>query len=167
MILDTFSIIRTYSKWPTKSRSFSRAKLRVISMDFTPHEREPTWSGYHRCLHATFNILSGILVKLNPSFYCVCSPTSDPSLPPNVLLRDCENSVSYHVWYTKTETKWPRFCRRHFQMHFSEWESMYLYSIFTEICSPGSNYQSASIGSDNDLAPIKRQVIIWTKWWHS
>ena len=31
-----------------------------------------------------------------------------------------------------------------------------------ELCSTGSNEQYSSIGSDNGLAPTKRQAIIWT-----
>ena len=34
-------------------------------------------------------------------------------------------------------------------------------SNFTEICSRGSNWQYASIGSDNGSVP-NRQAIIWT-----
>ena len=33
---------------------------------------------------------------------------------------------------------------------------------FTEVCSQGSNGQYSSIGSDNGLAPNRRQAIIWT-----
>ena len=33
---------------------------------------------------------------------------------------------------------------------------------FTEVCSQVSNWQYASIGSDNGLAPSRRQAIIWT-----
>ena len=36
-------------------------------------------------------------------------------------------------------------------------------SNFTEICSQRSNYQYASIGSDNDLVPNRWKAIIWTK----
>ena len=32
----------------------------------------------------------------------------------------------------------------------------------TEVCSKVSNKQYSSIGSDNGLAPTKRQAIIWT-----
>ena len=32
---------------------------------------------------------------------------------------------------------------------------------FTEVCSSGSNLQYSSIGSDNGLAPFRRQAIIW------
>ena len=35
-------------------------------------------------------------------------------------------------------------------------------SIFTEICSQESNWQKASIGSGNGLAPNRRQAITWT-----
>ena len=33
---------------------------------------------------------------------------------------------------------------------------------FTEVCSWGSSQQYSSIGSDNGLAPARRQAIIWT-----
>ena len=33
---------------------------------------------------------------------------------------------------------------------------------FTEVCSQGSSSQYSSIGSDNGLAPARRQAIIWT-----
>ena len=32
----------------------------------------------------------------------------------------------------------------------------------TQVCSQGSNEQYSSIGSDNGLAPTRRQGIIWT-----
>ena len=32
---------------------------------------------------------------------------------------------------------------------------------FPEVCSQGSNYQYSSTGSDNGLAPTRRQAIIW------
>ena len=54
------------------------------------------------------------------------------------------------------------FCRRHFQIHFLEWKLLYLDSNFTEVCSQGSIWQYASVGSDNGFAPIWRQAIIWT-----
>ena len=39
---------------------------------------------------------------------------------------------------------------------------VFFHSIVSEICSHGSNYQYASIGSDDGLAPIRGQAIIWT-----
>ena len=33
---------------------------------------------------------------------------------------------------------------------------------FTEVCSLGFNQQYSSIGSDNGLAPARRQAIVWT-----
>ena len=33
---------------------------------------------------------------------------------------------------------------------------------FAEVCSQGSNLQCSSIGSDNGLAPARRQAIIWS-----
>ena len=38
----------------------------------------------------------------------------------------------------------------------------YFDSNVPQICSQGSNWQYASIGSDNGLAPNRRQAIIWT-----
>ena len=43
---------------------------------------------------------------------------------------------------------------RHFRLHFHEWTVLYFESTFAE--------QYLSIGSDNGLAPIRRQAIIWT-----
>ena len=65
-------------------------------------------------------------------------------------------------WHIEAETKWPPFSRRHFQMRFTEWECVIFYQDFTEVCSQGSNWQYSSIGSDNGLAPTRRQAIIWT-----
>ena len=59
------------------------------------------------------------------------------------------------------ETRWPPFSRRHFQMHFPEWKCVNFEWNFTELCSQGSNWQYASIGSDNGLVPNRRQAIIW------
>ena len=33
---------------------------------------------------------------------------------------------------------------------------------FTEVCYHGSNLQYSSLGSDNGLAPTRRQAIVWT-----
>ena len=59
-------------------------------------------------------------------------------------------------------TKWPPFRRRHVQTHFLEWKYFNFKQYFIEICSLGSNWQYVSIGSDNGLAPSRRQAIIWT-----
>ena len=50
----------------------------------------------------------------------------------------------------------------HFQMHFLEWKCMNFDWDFTEVCSLGFSWQYSSIGSDNGLAPTRRQAIIWT-----
>ena len=47
-------------------------------------------------------------------------------------------------------------------MRFHEWKILYFDSIFTEVCSQGPNWQYSSIGSDDGLAPTRRQAIIWT-----
>ena len=46
-------------------------------------------------------------------------------------------------------------------MHFHEWKLLHFDEDFTEICSPRSNQQYSIIGSDNGLAPIRRQSIIF------
>ena len=52
---------------------------------------------------------------------------------------------------------------------FLEWTCLHFDWNFTEVCSQGSIEQYASIGSDNGLAPNRRQAIIWTNdgliWW--
>ena len=48
------------------------------------------------------------------------------------------------------------------RQHFHEWKFSYFDSHFIEVCTLGSNQQFSSIGSDNGLAPIKRQAIICT-----
>ena len=52
--------------------------------------------------------------------------------------------------------------RRHFQMHFLEWKWNNYDSNVIETCPNESNWQYASIGSGNRLAPIRPQAIIWT-----
>ena len=49
-----------------------------------------------------------------------------------------------------------------FQVHFLEWKLLNFKGNFTEIFSLGFNWQYGSIGSNNALAPNRRQVIIWT-----
>ena len=39
---------------------------------------------------------------------------------------------------------------------------MYFDENFIGICSRGSNLQMSTNGSDNVLAPVRRQAIIWT-----
>ena len=63
----------------------------------------------------------------------------------------------------KGRDKWPPFYRWYFQMDFLEWKCMNFAHDFTDVCCSGSKVQqNASIGSDNGLAPIRRQAIIWT-----
>ena len=47
-------------------------------------------------------------------------------------------------------------------MHILEWKLFNFERNFTELCSLGSNWQNSSIGSDNGLAPNRRQAIICT-----
>ena len=59
-------------------------------------------------------------------------------------------------------TKCPPFRRRHFQVRFHEWKILYFASIFTEVCSQGSNWHYSSINSYSGLELTRRQAIIWT-----
>ena len=65
-------------------------------------------------------------------------------------------------WHIEAETKWPPCSRRHFQMYFLYWKFLYFDENFNEMRSPWSNQQYSIIGSDNGLAPVRRQAIIWT-----
>ena len=47
-------------------------------------------------------------------------------------------------------------------MHFLKWNYFHFKLNFIEICSLGSNWQYVGIGSENGVAPSRRQVIIWT-----
>ena len=67
-----------------------------------------------------------------------------------------------HLLTHRHEAKWLLLSRRHFQMHFREWKYMNFDYDFTEVCSQRSNWQYSSMGSDNGLAPSRRQAIIWT-----
>ena len=73
-----------------------------------------------------------------------------------VYLCHC-SEAALHI---ESETKWSPFCRRHFQVHFVEWKLLNFNHNFPEICSSGCNWQYGSIGSDNGLAPNRRQAII-------
>ena len=55
-----------------------------------------------------------------------------------------------------------QFGRRQFDMHFLVWKRWNSDSNFTEICFQESNWQYASIGSDNGCTPSRHQVIILT-----
>ena len=75
-----------------------------------------------------------------------------------LVQRVCRSAVN------TTETKWLPFCRRHFQMNFLVWKSLYFDSTSTEICTKGSNSKYSSIGSGNGLTPNRREDIIWTNY---
>ena len=63
---------------------------------------------------------------------------------------------------TEAETKWSPYRRWQLQVHFLEWKLLNFKWNFTKISSLWSNWQYGSIGSDNGLAPNRRQAIIWT-----
>ena len=93
----------------------------------------------------------------------------------NVSVLNC-GSVEFHrnmVQYARVtyeriglhieaETKWPPISWRQFQMHFLQWEYINLDWHFIEVCSQVSNQQYSSTGSDNGLAPARRQAFVWT-----
>ena len=72
----------------------------------------------------------------------------------------CYGATIYQ--HIEAETKWPPFSRRHVQRHFLEWKCVNCDLVFTEVCSQVFNKQYSSIGSENGVAPIRRQAIIWT-----
>ena len=47
-------------------------------------------------------------------------------------------------------------------MHFLEYKCINFDYDFTAVCSQESNEQYSSTGSDNGLASIRQQAIIWT-----
>ena len=56
--------------------------------------------------------------------------------------------------------RWPPLWQT--KVHFLELKLLNFKQNFTEIYSLGSNWQYGSIGSDNGLAPNRRQAIIWS-----
>ena len=62
---------------------------------------------------------------------------------------------------TETPTKWPPLCRRYYKLCFYQLKGLNFDFYFTENCSFGSDWQYASIGSDNCLTPNRRRAIIW------
>ena len=75
------------------------------------------------------------------------------------------NAVLSYMRKTKhieAGTKWTPFRRRHFQVRFVEWKCLISDQNFTEVCSYRSNQQYSSTGSDNGLAPTRRQAIVWS-----
>ena len=59
-------------------------------------------------------------------------------------------------------TKWSSFHRQHFQINFLEWKLSYCDWYFIEFHSLGSNLEYICIDSDDGLALIRWQAIIWT-----
>ena len=55
-----------------------------------------------------------------------------------------------------------RFANDIFKCISLEKKSLYSDINFIEVCSQWSNWQNVTIGSDNGLAPNRRQAIIWT-----
>ena len=70
-------------------------------------------------------------------------------------------TVHAMVYHIKAKTKWPIFCKWHFQMHFLGTKCLYFHSNFTKVCCQGYSWQYVNIGLSNDLAPNKWQAVIW------
>ena len=117
-------------------------------------------------------------------------------LPPFSVFSPCDALIRQSIWtwvplmacsHTEVWTKWPTFCRRHFQMRSLWWRIWSFDSHFIEVCFYGSNWwiiniswallrilthwgrvthvyvgKLTNIGSDNGLSPGRRQDIIWT-----
>ena len=83
-----------------------------------------------------------------------------PFTPPSKPVSQTTGTGTVHKF--NTLTRWPPFCRRHFQMHFLEWKCLNFYWYFTKDYSRGCNWWYTSVGSGNGLAPTRRQAIIWT-----
>ena len=64
--------------------------------------------------------------------------------------------------HIEAENKWPTITWLHFQIHFREWKYVNSFWDFTEVCSQLSKEQYSNTGSDDGLAPARRQAIIWT-----
>ena len=82
----------------------------------------------------------------------------------NELGNRCVHGGILYKHIAEAETKWPPFRGRHFQIHFLEWKGSIFYSNFIGVCSHCSRIKnkSAFFSSDNGLAPIRRQAIMWT-----
>ena len=63
---------------------------------------------------------------------------------------------------TEMETKWPPFCRWHFEMHFLEQKVLNFKWHLIEIYSLRSNWQYVSIGSDNGSVQNRQQFFVWS-----
>ena len=72
------------------------------------------------------------------------------------------NGVPGHTLNTLRPGKNGRHFTGHFQVHFLEHKLWISKQNFAEICSVWPNRHYGSIGSDNGLAPNRRQAIIWT-----
>ena len=83
----------------------------------------------------------------------VCPPMCEANLGSSfstALDGICKRSSCKHI---EAETKWPPYCRQHFQMHFLEWKYMNFNYNFTEIYSQGPF---------NNI-PALLQIMSW--WW--
>ena len=88
--------------------------------------------------------------------------TGDKPLSELIITKFNDTCTHHKASHIETETKWPPFRRRHFQVHFLECKLLNFKSNFTEIWSLLSNWRYDSIGSDNGLVPNRRRAIIWS-----
>ena len=75
-----------------------------------------------------------------------------------------------HIWDVNSNifqliegwTKWPTFCRRHFEIDFREQNCLNFDLNFTKFCFQWFNCQYVNIGTGNGLAPNRQQSITRT-----
>ena len=105
----------------------------------------------------------------NTNFHFNLTNFNPTSIMFSKVLRDTDNTCpgTQSIYLEVTfNTSRPRQNGRHFSDNISnaflQWKCLDCDQNFTEVYSHGSNWQNSSIGSDNGLAPNKRQVIVWT-----
>ena len=71
------------------------------------------------------------------------------------------NEENVSIWWRHHAlSSWQNW--RHFQMYFHQCNCLNFDKEFSEDSSQGSSWQYSRIGSDNCLAPKRRQAIIWS-----
>ena len=124
------------------------------------------------CGSSLKNTFETIVCKLLAFFSCLSGVFSEcekakPRKQYHVLdytpvkVYDILMSSLLKILQLNTETKWPIFPRRHFQVNFLEWKCVNFDQDSTDVCSQGSNLQYCSISSDNDLAPTNDGLGWW------
>ena len=114
----------------------------------------PVPAVWRRLLNLITHSLFGYFQKT--SFSAVSSSSIDSSVnlklvhlgPQPKVIPECHHDIGSTSGVVKAQTKWSPFCRKHFQIIFSDWEWFYFDSNFTEVCPKESSWWWISIGSD-------------------